>query len=150
MLLKYDNNVMKGLGILRTRRADQIWGCLSWRVRQKWNKLLVYLLCDFNPLLLVSWLVHILIKFKCFPRWCYTDEASTEWEYCSPPGEVFQYFPLIKVRSLNVDIITGAGHCLYSEWPRLYRRVCNSGWKLLVISFLLPLLVGNVRSTTFT
>jgi len=20
--------------------------------------------------------------------WCYTDEASTEWEYCSPPGEV--------------------------------------------------------------
>ena len=69
----------------------------------------------------------ILIKFKCFPRWCYTDEASTEWEYCSPPGEVFQYFPLIKVRSLNVDISTGAGHCLYSEWPRLYRRVCHSG-----------------------
>ena len=54
MLLKYDNNVMKGLGILRTRRADQIRGCLSWRVRQKWNKLLVYVLCDFNPLLLVS------------------------------------------------------------------------------------------------
>ena len=23
-----------------------------------------------------------------FRRWCYTDEASTEWEYCSPPGEV--------------------------------------------------------------
>ena len=24
--------------------------------------------------------------------WCYTDEASKEWEYCAPPGEVSPFF----------------------------------------------------------
>ena len=26
--------------------------------------------------------------------WCYTDEASKEWEYCAPPGEVSPFFSL--------------------------------------------------------
>ena len=158
---------LSGLGVLRTRRPNQIWSRLPWRVRKKWNKLLVKLFVtsfqwhrcrdlekkcqrcwtlrnDFGSCTL-NWqgvlkggLITILTSFlktannKDFSMWCYTDEASKEWEYCAPPGEVSPFFFSKTLPLCNV--CPGFGHCLYGEWAGLHWRMCNSGRRLLVIS----------------
>ena len=45
---------------------------------------------------------------KLLPRWCYTDEASKEWEYCSPPGEVAPPKLFVKLSHVFAQVLDTA------------------------------------------